>query len=785
MEYCINKNTNEKIFAFDVENEYGIKDLGIERKLRLGGEREELICPECKTPVILRAGEIKIPHFAHKIKTKECFYSTYTYNENREKALKILYDLLKKFEDIEILDITKKFSENGVIDILIEVKSYYLGKNTKHAILLKNTNDSYEKWGNFKNELLTNGITPIYFNYGTTKELKNFKEKVDKYFFFRNLVHLSGNKGIRYINIETHSFNSITAKIYLDDKNIIKGYEYQMQEVKYEDFIDIFFNQIYTMEYIFDFDCKKEMDNLDKVIGYDPKYNSCNKGFTPFFLISNLGYIFLVVAINATSYSYNEELNPLEFEVIDFNFFLSKPRFYYNCIYYYPYYELLKDSNYLELNNEEDEDELQEFLEDKSDLGKFKIISLENIGSMRKYIDEFIEIVEVIKSKILSFDFIGEEAKKIFDMQEILVDLDNNNSSLEKSKENLERLKNIFNSLFVVSFPKKYWKDLYNKIEDEIFANRKTELIEKLYDIFNKLKDVENEEIKILLHFKEITDYEISKLFLEVFGNHFLPNHHYYIDFEKNIKISLYFAFWELELEMLNTYYKVKKYFMPLNFKEIQLKKFNSYITDYFKDNNFQFFIYRIEKDIKEEYLEEFFIKNFEFIVKEEKVEIIELFLNKGFDVNKTIIEKQLNELVIIMEKMSTYNLEIRYSSLQSWILGTSNLKLITLLEKYGYNFNLNHVELAKVLCRYFESDEEYTKSFIKNKINLNEIYSKNKITLFYQICSHSSNFKIINYCIKLGANLYAKSKKGYTPLNILESKIRNGTLNKNDLDIN
>ena len=164
----------------------------------------------------------------------------------------------------------------------------------------------------------------------STKELKNFKEKVDKYFFFRNLVHLSGNKGIRYINIETHSFNSITAKIYLDDKNIIKGYEYQMQEVKYEDFIDIFFNQIYTMEYIFDFDCKKEMDNLDKVIGYDPKYNSCNKGFTPFFLISNLGYIFLVVAINATSYSYNEELNPLEFEVIDFNFFLSKPRFYYN-----------------------------------------------------------------------------------------------------------------------------------------------------------------------------------------------------------------------------------------------------------------------------------------------------------------------------------------------------------------------------------------------------------------------------------------------------------------------
>jgi len=82
-----------------------------------------------------------------------------------------------------------------------------------------------------------------------------------------------------------------------------------------------------------------------------------------------------------------------------------------------------------------------------------------------------------------------------------------------------------------------------------------------------------------LLHFKEITDYEISELFLEVFGNHFLPNHNYYIDFEKNIKVSPYFAFWKLDLKMLNTYYKVKKYFMPLNFKELQLKKFNSYIV--------------------------------------------------------------------------------------------------------------------------------------------------------------------------------------------------------------
>lgn len=775
MEYCINKNTNEKIFAFDVENEYGIKDIGIERKLRLAGERGELICPECKTPVILRAGEIKIPHFAHKIKTKECFYSTYTYNENRQKALKILYDLLKKFEDIEILEVTKKFSENGVIDILIEDKDRISG-NKKCAILLKNTMENYEKWKKFHNELLYNDITPIYFNYGTYEEIKKYDKSIDKYFFRRNLAQLSGNRGVRLIDTTNRELYTIFTSLHLDEKNIINSYQNNLSKIEYKNFIDFFFNDEKVISYEYNYDKSKTINLLEILIG---DY----KEIQPFFIIGNSGYTFLVISKEDKYYN-NEELECIELNVIRFEYFYSRDCWYDRFLYYYPSSKVLKRAEFLDWNDISEVEELKDFLS-SSDFNKFRVIPLENIGSFKRNIDEFIEIVEVIKSKILSFDFIGEEAKKIFNIQEILEDLDNNDSSLEKSKENLESLKNIFNDLYVVSFPKKYWKNLYNKIEDEIFTNRKTKLIEKLYDIFNRLKNIKNEEIKILLHFKEITDYEISELFLEVFGNHFLPNHNYYIDLEKNIKISPYFAFWKLDFKMLNTYYKVKKYFMPLNFKELQLKKFNSYITDYFKDNDFQFFIYRIEKDIKAEYLEEFFIKNFESIVKEEKIEIIEFFLNKGFDINKKIIEKQLNELVIVMEQMTTYNLEIKYDSLCAWILGTSNLKLIMLLEKYGYNFNLNHVELAKVLCKYFESDEEYTKNFIKNKVNLNEIHSKSKITLFYQICSHSSNFRLINYCIKLGANLYAKNKKGHTPLSILESKIKNGTLNKKDLDIN
>lgn len=782
MEYCINKNTNEKIFAFDVENEYGIKDIGIERKLRLAGEREDLICPECKTPVILRAGEIKIPHFAHKVKTKECFYSTYTYNENRQKALKILYDLLKNFEDIEILDITKKFSENGVIDILIEIKSYYFGERTKHAILLKNTSDSYEKWESFKNELLMNDITPIYFNYGTEEEIKKYDKSIDKYFFRRNLVQLSGNRGVRLIDTTNRELYTIFTSLHLDEKNVINSYQNYLSKIEYKNFIDFFFNEEKIISYEFNYDKSKAINLLDILTKNEISYLT-HKEMQPFFIICEPDYTFLVISKEGKYYD-NEELECIELNVIRFEYFYSRDCWYDRFLYYYPNSEVLKRAEFLDWNDISEIEELKDFLS-SSDFNKFRVIPLENIGSFKRNIDEFIEIAEVIKPKILSFDFIGEEAKKIFNIQEILEDLDNNDSSLEKSKENVESLKNIFNRLYVVSFPKKYWKNLYNKIEDEIFANRKTELLEKLYDIFNKLKDIKNEEIKILLHFNEIISYEIRELFLKVFGNHFSPSYTCYIDFEKNIRILTYLDFWELDLKILNTYHKVKKYFMPLNFKELQLKKFNSYITDYFKDNDFQFFIYRLEKDIKAEYLEEFFIKNFEFIVKEEKIEIIELFLNKGFDINKKIIEKQLNELVIAMEKMSTYNLEIKYDSLCAWILGTSNLKLIMLLEKYGYNFNLNHVELAKVLCRYFESDEEYTKNFIKNKVNLNEIYSKSKITLFYQICSHSSNFRLINYCIKLGANLYAKNKKGHTPLSILESKIKNGTLNKKDLNIN
>lgn len=780
MDYCINKNTNEKIFAFDVENEYGIKDIGTERKLRLAGEREELICPECKTPVILRAGEIKIPHFAHKIKTKECFYSTYTYNENRQKALKILYNLLKKFEDIEILEVTKKFSENGVIDILIEVKSYYFGERTKHAILLKNTSDSYEKWEGFKNELLMNDITPIYFNYGTSKELKNFKEKLDNHFFYRNLIQLTGNKGIRFINTENCSFNSIIAKMYIDDKNVIKGYEYQVQEVKYKDFIDIFFNQTYTMKYIFDFDCKKEIENLDKVIGYDHKYNSCNEGFTPFFLVSDLGYIFLVVAINETSYSYNEELNPLEFEVIDFNFFLSNPRFYYNYIYYYPYYELLKDSNYLELNNEEDKDELQEFLEDKSDLGKFKIISLENMGIMKKYLYEFIEVIEKQTEKLYTFDYIDKIIEdNLYKYKDVLNNL--NRKDLNNILKNKEILNKICYGSYIVEFPKKYLKPILECLEKNINLGKKEEYLFNLFNLFKELEYLEKKDIKLILEYETIEKIKLLRFFSKIFGNHYIFGR--FFDSEKNINIEKYYTKYIQCLKSLSAYNRIKDILNPSK-ESKELGKFIDCLNSYFIRNNFQSFKKFINKEIEKQNLEDCFIKSFKIILEKKSYEIIRLFLENAFDVTKSIRVPLKNELDLSLGNTSyTSKNTMTYPNLIDLLKENYDLQLLKLFFEYGYREILSAEIISNILCKNFEENPNQVKEVIKNDINLNKKAENSGATIFFHICRKTNNLDLISYCINLGANLNIKTNNKNTPLKILKDKINKGIIDKTQVE--
>lgn len=69
MENCL--NNGQRFCSFDVLNEFNVKLHMVIDVWRRAGDNNELICEECGRPVLLRAGDIRQPHFAHKSGERE------------------------------------------------------------------------------------------------------------------------------------------------------------------------------------------------------------------------------------------------------------------------------------------------------------------------------------------------------------------------------------------------------------------------------------------------------------------------------------------------------------------------------------------------------------------------------------------------------------------------------------------------------------------------------------------------------------------------------------------
>lgn len=79
--------------ASDLKDKYGVYKSIEREEIRLKGYSNALICPCCKKPVRLGAGNIREPYFAHKDK-KECIYSR-EFSEDIQKIKLKLYTILK------------------------------------------------------------------------------------------------------------------------------------------------------------------------------------------------------------------------------------------------------------------------------------------------------------------------------------------------------------------------------------------------------------------------------------------------------------------------------------------------------------------------------------------------------------------------------------------------------------------------------------------------------------------------------------------------------------------
>lgn len=793
MEFCIDKKTKERIFAFDIKNEYGIKDFFLEKKLRRMSANEELVCPECGTPVILRAGEINIPHFSHKIKTKDCFYSTYTYNENRVKALKILYDKLKKYEDVKILEISKKFKGYGVIDILLEKEEF--PEKRKYAIMIKNTMENINKWEKLHIELLKEEITPIYLNYGTTKEINDFQKEISKSFFYRNLMNLTTNHGIRLVNIEEQELYTISTTFYLNENNRLKNYKNILHKNDYKDFFEFIFNSKGENTYIF-LDEKKQ-NYAKELLKYKEK-------FEPFLMININQEIFLVLNIESSSLCGEEDYECLEIKYIPLNYFMFSSINLYMYMYFYINEQSFKDEYLSDYCSLEDEEKIKEFF-NSPDFDIVKIIPIEEAGIFKNDIEEFIKNYGEIKNKIFDYDYISQNSKKEFELlkfknlnnsyeisnfikdkeinkiEDISTSILLNNSTLKLSYKgtSLEEIINFlqwqFFNFFEVVFKKSDIKKIINCLEDKIFScNEDNEIIklEELNKIFKELLKVNKDKLKLLFSKKEIKDYKITELFFNVFKEKetiFRYSETTFFCF--NGEILSFFENNQFELNILNTYYKLTK---KETIEEKELNIFKDSLERYLKNKDLDLFLKNINK-VKKESQEKFFIETLDYILAKNAKELI-LFIAKNINLNKSI--KKTYE---ILDYFLNKNIKcIIYKSFIEKMIQEKNIILFEAILEIEYEDKLTLDDIASILSYNYKSEignNIIKKNILNKKINLNK-QNKNGTSLFYYLCSKATEGDFIDFCLKNGANLYLKNEHKKTPFMALEKRIENGQLN-------
>lgn len=131
---------NEIVYSLDIRSVFGEKDDKLESKLRAASNSNLLRCTACNNIVILKSGDIKVPHFAHKEENNLCelYNSSFSFSEQHSKGVHFIYSYLKKFYSNFNIFLDYKFSNNEIADI-------YFSSNTKSIVFeyINNTQTFY------------------------------------------------------------------------------------------------------------------------------------------------------------------------------------------------------------------------------------------------------------------------------------------------------------------------------------------------------------------------------------------------------------------------------------------------------------------------------------------------------------------------------------------------------------------------------------------------------------------------------------------------------------------
>jgi competence CoiA-like predicted nuclease len=220
MENCL--LNGQRICALALRNQYNMGIYELKREWKKAQYRNELICEDCGTPVELRAGDVRVPYFAHRkgFVNRDCFYETHKESEEHKEAKSILYNYFESKYPGKRVEVTKKQPNGRRSDIFIDFG------NSKLVIEFQRTYIKILDWDIRHAEYEALGINDLWLL--SSRILEDRVNDID--FLTQVLLHDTKDQTAKFLNVEKHTLSLLKEIKYLDKHGDHKSSKYFSQE---------------------------------------------------------------------------------------------------------------------------------------------------------------------------------------------------------------------------------------------------------------------------------------------------------------------------------------------------------------------------------------------------------------------------------------------------------------------------------------------------------------------------------------------------------------------------
>ena len=186
----------------------------LKRQWKKAQYKNELICEDCGTPVELRAGDVKIPYFAHRkgFSTRDCYYETIRETEEHREAKSVLYEYFVTKYPEAIVQTTKRQPNGRRSDIYIDFGSSEL------AIEFQRTYMKISDWDERHQEYEKLGITDLWLL--SSRMFEERRNDVD--FLTQVLLNETNEKTAIFLDVDKRKLSLLKEIQYLDNQGMLK-----------------------------------------------------------------------------------------------------------------------------------------------------------------------------------------------------------------------------------------------------------------------------------------------------------------------------------------------------------------------------------------------------------------------------------------------------------------------------------------------------------------------------------------------------------------------------------